>query len=66
MRFIYENKLKSSKASKYAFNYEKWACSTLKAGKNKPVDYITKTRDLAGIGEDFRENKSKSMIRWNR
>ena len=30
---------------------EKWACSTLETGKNKPIDYIAKTRDFARVCE---------------
>ena len=32
---------------------EKWACSNLEAGKNKPIMFITKTRDLARICEEL-------------
>ena len=38
---------------------EQWAYSTLKAGKDKPIDYIAKTRDFARICE---KNKEKSGI----
>ena len=38
---------------------EKWACSTLEAGKNKPILYITKTRDFKRFCEI---NKEKSGI----
>ena len=32
---------------KHVVKGEKWACSTLEAGKNKPIDYIAKMRDFA-------------------
>ena len=37
---------------------EKWAYSTLKVGKNKPIDYSAKTRDFARICEKIKENKA--------
>ncbi len=38
---------------------EKWACSILKAGKDKPIIFVAKTRDF----KRFREiNKEKSGI----
>ena len=36
---------KSPQVVKHVVKGEKWACSTLKAGKNKPIMFITKTRD---------------------
>ena len=45
---------KSPQVVKHVVKCEKWACSTLKAGKNKPLDYITKTRDFAGIYEKIK------------
>ena len=44
---------------KHEVKCEKWACSTLKAGKNKPVMFITKTRDFKRFCEI---NKEKSGI----
>ena len=44
---------------KHVVKGEKWACSPPKTGKNKPIDYIAKTRDF----KRFREiNKEKSGI----
>ena len=34
---------------------EKWACSTLEAGKNKPSMYITKTRDFKRFSKEIKE-----------
>ena len=36
---------------KHVVKGEKWACSTLEAGKNKPVVYMAKTRDFARLYE---------------
>jgi len=38
---------KSPQVVKHVVKGEKWACSTLKAGKNKPNVYITKKRAFA-------------------
>jgi hypothetical protein len=46
---------------KHVVKGEKWACSTLKAGKNKPIMFITKTRDFARICE---KNKRKTRVRY--
>ena len=45
---------KSPQVVKHVVKGEKWACSTLKAGKNKPIDYIAKTRDFARICEKIK------------
>ena len=37
---------------KHVVKGEKWACSTLKEGKNKPIDYVMKTRDLKRFNEN--------------
>ena len=50
---------KSPQVVKHVVKGEKWACSTLKTGKNKPIMYITKTRDFARICEI---NKEKSGL----
>ena len=42
---------------KYVVKGEKWACSTPKAGKNKPIMFIAKTRDFARICEKIKENR---------
>ena len=36
---------------------EKWAYSTPKAGKNKPIVYITKMRDFARICEKTKKTR---------
>ena len=50
---------KSPQVVKHVVKGEKWACSTLKEGKNKPVMFVAKTRDFARICEI---NKEKSGI----
>ena len=50
-------KRKSPQVVKHVVKCEKWACSTLKAGENKPIVYITKTRDFARICEEIKENR---------
>ena len=50
-------KQKSPQVVKHVVKCEKWACSTLEAGKNKPIDYVAKTRDLARICEKIKENR---------
>ena len=52
-------KIQSPQVVKHVVKCEKWACSTLKAGKNKPIMFIAKTRDFARICEI---NKEKSGI----
>ena len=47
----------SPQVVKHVVKSEKGACSTLKAGKNKPIVYITKTRDFARICEKIKENR---------
>ena len=42
---------------KHVVKGEKWASSTLKAGKDKPIIFITKTRDFARICEETKENR---------
>ena len=42
---------------KHVVKGEKWACSTLEAGKNKPIMIITKTRDFKRFSE-INEEKS--------
>ena len=50
-------KQKSPQVVKHVVKGEKWACSTLKAGKNKPIDYIAKTRDFKRFSEEIKENR---------
>ena len=51
--------IKIPQVVKHVVKGEKWACSTPKTGKNKPIDYITKTRDFKRFCEI---NKEKSGI----
>ena len=46
---------KSPQVVKHVVKCEKWACSTLKAGKNKPFIFVTKTRDFARFCEEIKE-----------
>ena len=50
---------KSPQVVKHVDKGEKWACSTLEAGKNKPVMFVAKTRDFKRFCEI---NKEKSGI----
>ena len=52
---------KSPQVVKYVVKGEKWACSTPGAEKNKPVVYITKTRDFARICEKIKEKRGFVM-----
>ena len=46
---------------KHVVKGEKWACSTLKAGKNKPVYYVMNTRDFKRICEEIKEKRGFVM-----
>ena len=48
-------KQKTPQVVKHVVKGEKWACSTLEAGKNKPVMFITKTRDFKRFCEEIKE-----------
>ena len=48
---------KSPQVVKHVVKCEKRACSTLETGKNKPIDYIAKTRDFKRICEKTKENR---------
>ena len=48
---------KSPQVVKHVVKGEKWACSTLEEGKNKPIMYIAKTRDFKRFGEKIKENR---------
>ncbi len=50
-------KQKSPQVVKHVVKGGKWACSTLEAGKNKPIIYITKTRDFKRFSEKIKENR---------
>ena len=52
---------KSPQVVKHVVKGEKWACSTLKAGKNKPIDYSAKTRDFTRIYEKIKEKRGFVM-----
>ena len=54
----------SPQVVKHVVKGEKWACSTLKAGKNKPILYIPKTRDFARICEKIKENRDSFESRF--
>ena len=48
---------KSLQVVKHVVKGEKWACSTLEAGKDKPIDCIAKTRDFKRFSEEIKENR---------
>ena len=48
---------KSPQVVKHVVKGEKWACSTLEAGKNKPIFFIAKTRDFKRFCEKTKENR---------
>ena len=52
---------KSPQVVKHVVKCEKWACSTFEVGKNKPIMYITKTRDFARICEKIKEKRGFVM-----
>ena len=52
---------KSPQVVKHVVKGEKWACSTLEAGKNKPIIFIKKTRDFARICEKTKEKRGFVM-----
>ena len=52
---------KSPQVVKHVVKCEKWACSTLKVGKNKPIKYITKTRDFKRLCEEIKEKRGFVM-----
>ena len=54
-------KQKSPQVVKHVVKGEKWACLTLKAGKDKPIDYIAKTRYFARICEKIKEKRGFVM-----
>ena len=47
-----ENNPKSPQVVKHVVKGEKWACSTLKVGKNKPIIFVAKTRDFKRFSEN--------------
>ena len=48
---------KSPQEVKHVVKGEKWACSTLKSGENKPIIFMTKTRDFKRLSEKIKENR---------
>ena len=48
-------KRKSPQVVKHVVKGEKWACSTLEAGKNKPVLFLAKIRDFKRFSEEIKE-----------
>ena len=54
-------KQKSPQVVKHVVKGEKWACSTLETGKNKPIDYIAKTRDFKRLYEKIKEKRGFVM-----
>ena len=47
----------SPQVVKHVVKGGKWAYSTLEAGKNKPIMFITKTRDFKRFSEKIKENR---------
>ena len=52
---------KSPQVVKHVVKCEKWACSTPKAGKNKPIMFIAKTRDFERFSEKIKEKRGFVM-----
>jgi len=48
---------KSPQVVKHVVKGEKWACSPPKTGENKPIMYISKTRDFKRFCEEIKENR---------
>jgi len=48
---------KSPQVVKHVVKGEKWACSTPKVGKNKPIIFIAKKRDFKRFSEKIKENR---------
>ena len=48
---------KSPQVVKHLVKDEKWACSTLRVGKDKPICYVVKTRDFARFCGKIKENR---------
>jgi hypothetical protein len=47
----------SPQVVKHVVKCEKWACTTLEAGKDKPIMNITKTRHFKRFSEKIKENR---------
>ena len=52
---------KSPQVVKHVVKCEKWACSTPKAGENKPILYIAKTRDFKRLCKKIKEKRGFVM-----
>ena len=52
-----KNKDFSPQVVKHVVKGDKWACSTPKAGKNKPIIFVAKTRDFKRFSEEIKENR---------
>ena len=52
---------KSPQVVKHVVKGEKWACSTLEAGKNKPIMFIAKKRDFKRFCEKTKEKRGFVM-----
>ena len=52
---------KSPQVVKHVVKGEKWACLTLKVGENKPIMFITKTRDVKRFCEKTKEKRGFVM-----
>ena len=52
---------KSPQVVKHVVKCEKWACSTLEEGKNKPICYVMKTRDFKRFSEEIKEKRGFVM-----
>ena len=62
LHFLQPRKVqKSPQVVKHVVKGEKWACSTLKAGKNKPMFICC---EHARFQENLRENKRKTRVRY--
>ena len=54
-------KRKSPQVVKHVVKGEKWACSTLETGKNKPIYYVMKKRDFKRFCEKIKEKRGFVM-----
>ena len=52
---------KSPQVVKHVVKGEKWACSILEAGKNKPIMIIKKMRDFKRFSEKVKEKRGFVM-----
>ena len=52
---------KSPQVVKHVVKGEKWACSTLEAGKDKPIKFVEKMRDFKRFCEEIKEKRGFVM-----